>query len=154
MSCLREEFSECYVPNYSSLAGVSAFPNCRILTPTKRGQPSEQERWQRHFLGPFNGILGSFLTCQSCSFQVMSSICKSICTTFFTILIFEFCTQLCTIPLFSQYHCWVLQITLDFEFFHSLSLSPVLNNGGAIVCLFRYFSYLHIQNFHWASCPF
>lgn len=119
LSCLREEFSECYVPNYSSLAGVSAFPNCRILTPTKRGQPSEQERWQRHFLGPFNGILGSFLTCQSCSFQ----------------------------------------ITLDFEFFHSLSLSPVLNNGGAIMagctvedCLRQFIVAEQVENYHCHSC--
>ncbi|RVX21141.1 Ubiquitin carboxyl-terminal hydrolase 27 [Vitis vinifera] len=119
LSCLREEFSECYVPNYSSLAGVSAFPNCRILTLTKRGQPSEQERWQRHFLGPFNGILGSFLTCQSCSFQ----------------------------------------ITLDFEFFHSLSLSPVLNNGGAIMagctvedCLRQFIVAEQVENYYCHSC--
>lgn len=70
LSCLRQEFSECYVPNYSSLAYISAFPNRRILTPSNREDTSEQKRWQRHFLGPFDGILGSLLTCQSCSFQV------------------------------------------------------------------------------------
>ena len=65
----------------------------RILTPSNRGDTSEQKRWQRHFLGPFDGILGSLLTCQSCSFQIM----------------------------------------LDFEFFHSLSLSPVLDHHGTIM---------------------
>ena len=154
MSCLREEFSECYVPNYSSLAGVSAFPNCRILTPTKRGQPSEQERWQRHFLGPFNGILGSFLTCQSCSFQVMSSICKSICTTFFTILIFEFCTHssvqfpffLNTIAGFCRSH-WILNFSIAC-LFHQCSIMVVplyVCFVILVICTFKIFTGLHVH---------
>ncbi|XLU19514.1 hypothetical protein S245_055580, partial [Arachis hypogaea] len=31
---------------------------------------SEHERWHQLYLGPFDGILSSSLTCQSCSSQI------------------------------------------------------------------------------------
>lgn len=69
LSSLRAELSESYVHDHSSLADAIALPNCRIVTQRMQGE-SELERWRQSFLGPFDGILGSFLTCQSCSFQV------------------------------------------------------------------------------------
>ncbi|KAL6993052.1 ubiquitinyl hydrolase 1 [Sarracenia purpurea var. burkii] len=87
LSSLREEVSSCYVPICSSLADVTAIPNCRILALKAKVEQSDQERWQQSFLGPFDGILGSHLTCESCSFQ----------------------------------------ISLDFQYFHTLHLSPVLS---------------------------
>ncbi|XP_047181554.1 ubiquitin carboxyl-terminal hydrolase 27 isoform X1 [Vigna umbellata] len=66
---LREEFGDCYAPKMSSLADIFA-SNYRILTPIQRDCQSEQDRWQQHFLGPFDGILASSLTCQSCSSQI------------------------------------------------------------------------------------
>uniref|UniRef100_A0A5B7BLG0 Ubiquitin carboxyl-terminal hydrolase n=1 Tax=Davidia involucrata TaxID=16924 RepID=A0A5B7BLG0_DAVIN len=119
LSSLREEFFDRHVPNHSSLADVIAFSNCRILTPEKRVDQGEQERWQQHFLGPFDGILGSILTCQSCSFQ----------------------------------------ISLDFEFFHSLHLSPVLNNGATILagctvedCLKQFIVAEKLEHYHCYRC--
>ncbi|PHU04765.1 Ubiquitin carboxyl-terminal hydrolase 27 [Capsicum chinense] len=69
LSSLRAELSESYVHDHSSLADAIALPNCRIVTQRMQGE-SELERWRQSFLGPFDGILGSFLTCQSCSFQI------------------------------------------------------------------------------------
>lgn len=45
--------------------------DCRIITPKRMESQSEQEKWQQRFFGPFDGILGSILTCQSCSSQVI-----------------------------------------------------------------------------------
>ncbi|KAK9272063.1 hypothetical protein L1049_002432 [Liquidambar formosana] len=119
LSSLREEFSESYIPNHNSLANVSAFSNCRILTPLEREDQSEQKRWQQHYLGPFDGILGSILTCQSCSFQIM----------------------------------------MDFEFFHSLPLSPVLSSGGTIMagctmedCLKQFIVAEEVENYRCNQC--
>ncbi|KAI3841126.1 hypothetical protein MKX03_007854 [Papaver bracteatum] len=70
LSSLQDETSQSYVPNYGSLAELSAFPHCKILHPNKKSGPNEQERWQQDLLGPFNGILGSSLTCKSCSSQL------------------------------------------------------------------------------------
>lgn len=119
LSSLREEVSSCYVPICSSLADVSAIRNCRILHPEKGVDQSEQERWQRSFLGPFDGILGSNLTCESCSFQ----------------------------------------ISLDFQFFHSLHLSPMLSNGGNIMprcsledCLNQFFVAERLENYCCSHC--
>ncbi|XP_026391568.1 ubiquitin carboxyl-terminal hydrolase 27-like isoform X2 [Papaver somniferum] len=70
LSSLQDETSESYVPNYGSLAELSAFPHCKILHPNRKSGPNEQERWQQDLLGPFNGILGSSLTCKSCSSQL------------------------------------------------------------------------------------
>ncbi|KAI9108659.1 hypothetical protein K1719_020306 [Acacia pycnantha] len=69
---LTEEFGDSYTPKVSSLAD-SVASNCRILTPEQRVWPTERERWQQLFLGPFDGILGSTLTCQSCSSQISLS---------------------------------------------------------------------------------
>lgn len=66
--------SESYVPNNGSLLEASAAPR-RILDPRKlMDGKSEQKRWKELFLGPFDGILGNVLTCQSCSSQVMLEI--------------------------------------------------------------------------------
>ncbi|TXG60475.1 hypothetical protein EZV62_015048 [Acer yangbiense] len=70
LSSLREEFSECYSPSQISLVDAFFGANFRFLSPKRREDQSEQERWQKHFFGPFDGILGSILTCQSCSSQV------------------------------------------------------------------------------------
>ncbi|XP_073059119.1 ubiquitin carboxyl-terminal hydrolase 27 isoform X1 [Primulina eburnea] len=69
LSSLREELSEHYVPSKSSLSGLPAFPCGRIITKISE-EESDWRRWRRIFLGPFDGILGSILTCQSCSFQI------------------------------------------------------------------------------------
>nr|XP_025661409.1 methylthioribose-1-phosphate isomerase-like [Arachis hypogaea] len=52
----------------SSLADIFASTN-RILTRIHRDWQSEHERWHQLYLGPFDGILSSSLTCQSCSSQ-------------------------------------------------------------------------------------
>ncbi|KAG9151733.1 hypothetical protein Leryth_002021 [Lithospermum erythrorhizon] len=70
LSSLREELSDSYLPEQSSLADVTTLPDCRILSAKSTVRESEHERWKRSVLGPFNGILGSSLTCQSCSFQI------------------------------------------------------------------------------------
>ncbi|OVA09172.1 Ubiquitin carboxyl-terminal hydrolases family 2 [Macleaya cordata] len=93
LSSLKEETSECYVPDYGSLAEISTFPECKISRPNRREGLNEQERWQQDFLGPFNGILGSSLTCKTCSSQ----------------------------------------LSVDFEFFLSLPLSPLLDGSETIV---------------------
>ncbi|KAK9062258.1 hypothetical protein SSX86_019444 [Deinandra increscens subsp. villosa] len=69
LSSLREEFSEYFAANQSSLAVATALSN-RILTVERGVIFSELERWTQSFLGPFNGIIGSILTCKSCSFQI------------------------------------------------------------------------------------
>ncbi|RYR66088.1 hypothetical protein Ahy_A03g012040 isoform C [Arachis hypogaea] len=66
---LREEIGGCYAPKMSSLADIFASNN-RILTRIHRDWQSEHERWHQLYLGPFDGILSSSLTCQSCSSQV------------------------------------------------------------------------------------
>ncbi|XP_058787665.1 ubiquitin carboxyl-terminal hydrolase 27-like [Vicia villosa] len=66
---LREESGGCYAPKISSLADIFASNN-RILTPIQTDRQSEPERWHRLYLGPFDGILCSSLTCQSCSSQI------------------------------------------------------------------------------------
>ncbi|KAI5384294.1 hypothetical protein KIW84_071344 [Lathyrus oleraceus] len=66
---LREESGGCYTPKISSLADIFASNN-RILTPIQTDWQSEPERWHRLFLGPFDGVLCSSLTCQSCSSQI------------------------------------------------------------------------------------
>lgn len=70
LSCLRDELLESYMPNYGSLANVVA-PTNRILTLERIEDMKESERWRQQYLGPFNGILGSFLTCRSCSSEIM-----------------------------------------------------------------------------------
>ncbi|XP_057542213.1 ubiquitin carboxyl-terminal hydrolase 27 isoform X2 [Amaranthus tricolor] len=70
LSCLRDELSESYVPNYGSLSELSA-PTSRILSREKMEDLKEPKRWRQQYLGPFDGILGSFLTCQSCSSEII-----------------------------------------------------------------------------------
>ncbi|XP_030516446.1 ubiquitin carboxyl-terminal hydrolase 27-like isoform X2 [Rhodamnia argentea] len=96
LSSLREEFSEWYVPVRSPLAVVSDTTS-RVLSSKGTDSQSEQKRWQKHFLGPFDGIIRSFLTCQSCSSQ----------------------------------------ISLNFELFQTLLLSPVLCNGSTIMDIMK-----------------
>ncbi|XP_028755041.1 ubiquitin carboxyl-terminal hydrolase 27 isoform X2 [Neltuma alba] len=69
---LREEFEYSYASEESSLADSFA-SNRRILAPIQRVGQTELERWQQLFLGPFDGILGSTLTCRSCSSQISLS---------------------------------------------------------------------------------
>ncbi|XP_071735449.1 ubiquitin carboxyl-terminal hydrolase 27 [Rutidosis leptorrhynchoides] len=69
LSSLREECSEYFASNNSSLA-VATTLSRRIITAERRDILSELEKWAQSFLGPFNGIVGSVLTCQSCSFQI------------------------------------------------------------------------------------
>ncbi|KAK3419162.1 hypothetical protein EUGRSUZ_H04890 [Eucalyptus grandis] len=118
LSSLREEFSEWYVPVRSPLAVVSDTTS-RVLSSKSRDNQSEQQRWQKHFLGPFDGIIRSFLTCQSCSSQ----------------------------------------ISLNFEFFHTLLLSPVLCNGSTIIggctlrdCLKQFVAAERVVNYHCSQC--
>ncbi|KAF3440501.1 hypothetical protein FNV43_RR18785 [Rhamnella rubrinervis] len=118
LSSLREEFSDCYQPKVSSLAELCAF-SCRFITPERTEDQSQQERWQRSFLGPFDGILGSILTCESCSSQ----------------------------------------ISLNFESFHSLHLSPVLNTGATTMvgcsledCLKQFTVAEQVENYHCTHC--
>ncbi|KAJ0040806.1 hypothetical protein Pint_27039 [Pistacia integerrima] len=119
LSSLREEFSDCYSPNQSSLVDAVATQNFRILSPKKSEDQSEQERWQKHFFGPFDGILTSILTCQSCSSQ----------------------------------------ISLDYQFFHSLPLSPVLDSGSSIMfgctledCLKQFVIAEQVENYRCSHC--
>ncbi|KAJ7956941.1 Ubiquitin carboxyl-terminal hydrolase 27, partial [Quillaja saponaria] len=120
---LREEFEDCYVPKISSLADLFA-SNCRVLIPRRKDcsvqeWQTERERWQQFFLGPFDGILGSILTCQSCSSQ----------------------------------------ISMSFESFHSLPLSPVLQTNSTVRfgctlvdCLRQFFVAEHVENYHCSHC--
>ncbi|KAJ1412913.1 Ubiquitin specific protease, conserved site [Sesbania bispinosa] len=115
---LRDESGDCYAPKMSSLADIFASNN-RILTPVQRDCQSEKERWQQLFLGPFDGILSSSLTCQSCSSQ----------------------------------------ISINFEHFDCLPLSPVLRDcftirvGCTLVdCLKQFIVAEHVENYHCSHC--
>ncbi|XP_023513383.1 ubiquitin carboxyl-terminal hydrolase 27 [Cucurbita pepo subsp. pepo] len=117
LSSLKEEISDYNHPPQCSLVDVLA-SNGRIIT-SRSKSPSELERWQGHFLVPFDGILGSILTCQSCSSQ----------------------------------------ISLSFESFHNLPLSPVLRGDSTIVfgctlmdCLKQFFAAEKVENYRCSSC--
>ncbi|XP_031387908.1 ubiquitin carboxyl-terminal hydrolase 27 [Punica granatum] len=69
ISSLREELLGCYIPYQSPLA-IPTASSGRILSPLVGNDQSEQERWQKHILGPFDGITGSILTCQNCLSQL------------------------------------------------------------------------------------
>ncbi|KAH9717957.1 ubiquitin carboxyl-terminal hydrolase 27 [Citrus sinensis] len=119
MSSLREEFLESYSPNESSLVDAFEAASCRILSLKRREVQSEQKRWRKHFFGPFDGILGSILTCQSC----------------------------------------LSQISLDYQFFHSLPLSPMLDSGSTIPfgctledCLKQFLTAEQLENYHCSHC--
>ncbi|KAJ6378259.1 hypothetical protein OIU78_028495 [Salix suchowensis] len=119
LSSLRDEFTDSYLPKHHSLSDAFASPNCRILTPNRIEIQSDQERWQQHFLGPFDGILSSILTCQSCS----------------------------------------TEISLNFQFFHSLPLLPVLEGGATIRvgcrledCLRQFTVFEQVENYSCSHC--
>ncbi|XP_058087894.1 ubiquitin carboxyl-terminal hydrolase 27 isoform X2 [Magnolia sinica] len=117
LSSLQEEILDCYIPHYGSLADTSSLPVGRISNPGEGG--NELERWQRHLLGPFDGTLGSILTCKSCLFQ----------------------------------------LSVDFEFFNCLPLSPELDGSASIMdkctledCLKQFTAVEHIENYHCSRC--
>ncbi|XP_050380910.1 ubiquitin carboxyl-terminal hydrolase 27 [Argentina anserina] len=118
LSSLRDEFSDFYCPNQGSIVEFLV-SNGRIITPKRMESQSEQEKWQQRFFGPFDGILGSILTCQTCSSQ----------------------------------------ISLNFESFHSLPLSPVLDGGATIMrgftledCLKQFTAAERVENYHCSHC--
>ncbi|XP_024961146.1 ubiquitin carboxyl-terminal hydrolase 27 isoform X2 [Cynara cardunculus var. scolymus] len=118
LSSLRKECSVCFASNHKSLAVATALGS-RILTPERRVFYSELERWTQSFLGPFNGIVGSILTCQSCSFQ----------------------------------------ISMDFQFFNCLYLSPPTYGGSSIIpgcsiddCLKQFFVAERLENYFCTHC--
>uniref|UniRef100_A0A7C9ES80 ubiquitinyl hydrolase 1 n=1 Tax=Opuntia streptacantha TaxID=393608 RepID=A0A7C9ES80_OPUST len=74
LSCLRDELSESYMPSCGSLADVAAPPS-RILSFTGIKNINDPERWRQQYFGPFDGILGSFLSCRSCSSEIMMDFC-------------------------------------------------------------------------------
>ncbi|CAH1436847.1 unnamed protein product [Lactuca virosa] len=118
LSSLREECSVCFGSNHNSLTIATASSN-RILPPNGRIIHSDLERWTQSFLGPFNGIIGSILTCQSCSFQ----------------------------------------ISLDFQFFNCLYLSPPTYGGGSIIpgcsiedCMKQFFVAERLENYFCTHC--
>ncbi|KAH1032779.1 hypothetical protein J1N35_044953 [Gossypium stocksii] len=119
LSSLREEFSDIYLPNQSTLADIFALQTSRILTPERKEVQNEQKRWQQHYLGPFDGIIGSILSCRSCSYQ----------------------------------------ISLDFQFFHSLPLFPVLYGASTIMagctledCLWQFVLAEKLENYYCSHC--
>nr|GEW17376.1 ubiquitin carboxyl-terminal hydrolase 27 [Tanacetum cinerariifolium] len=119
LSSLRAECSEYYASTHGSIAVVNALSN-RILTAERRVIFNELQRWTQSFLGPFNGIVGSILTCKSCSFQ----------------------------------------ISLDFQYFNCLYLSPpTYAGGGSIIpgcsiedCLERFFVAERLENYFCTHC--
>lgn len=70
LSCLRDELSESYMPSCSSLADVAA-PTSRFLSLKRIDHINDTGRWRQQYLGPFDGVLGSFLSCRSCSFEIL-----------------------------------------------------------------------------------
>ncbi|KAG8642940.1 hypothetical protein MANES_12G145600v8 [Manihot esculenta] len=119
LSSLREEFLDSYPPKESSLADAFASSNYRILAPRRGEILNEQERWQQHLFGPFDGILSSILTCQSCSSQ----------------------------------------ISLNFQFFHSLPLLPMLESSSTIMagctleeCLKQFIVAEQVENYNCSHC--
>ncbi|XP_010555308.2 PREDICTED: ubiquitin carboxyl-terminal hydrolase 27 isoform X2 [Tarenaya hassleriana] len=84
MSSLQEELTDCYIPCQSTLSDVIASLNLRILAPSGSNcLSSELERWQKRFLGPFDGILGSVLMCQTCSCQMFGCTVEDCLKNFF-----------------------------------------------------------------------
>ncbi|XP_077237400.1 ubiquitin-specific protease 27 [Tasmannia lanceolata] len=119
LSSLKEELSDSYVPDNGSLADISSFPVGRLSSSKRRKGNNEWKQWQQHLFGPFDGTLGSILTCKSCSSQV----------------------------------------SMDFEFFHCLPLSPVLDTSASMVdgctledCLWQFTSAEHIDNYSCNRC--
>ncbi|URE38205.1 ubiquitin carboxyl-terminal hydrolase [Musa troglodytarum] len=62
---LEEEVSQCYAPHGSSLAEITGLTS-RIHKPKSKSH-RDYEQWRRYIYGPFDGTVGSILTCRSCS---------------------------------------------------------------------------------------
>lgn len=67
---MEEEVLQCYAPHSSSLAEISGLPS-RIHKPKSKSH-TDYEQWRRYIYGPFDGTVGSILTCRSCSSVVMA----------------------------------------------------------------------------------
>ncbi|KAL6883595.1 hypothetical protein ACP4OV_011009 [Aristida adscensionis] len=117
LTSVRDEFSCCYVPHRISLADV-ILSHSKVYKQREGNQP-ECKRWKQNLFGPFDGTIGSILSCRNCS-SVLS---------------------------------------LDFENFHCLPLSPVLDTNGDIIsgcslvdCL-KYFTVVeHLDNYRCDQC--
>nr|CAH66407.1 OSIGBa0093L02.3 [Oryza sativa] len=117
LTSLRDEFSRCYVPNRSSLADITMFPS-KVYSQREGNQP-ECKRWKQNLFGPFDGTIGSILSCRNCS-SVLS---------------------------------------LDFENFYCLPLSPVATINGDIIngcslvdCLEHFTALEHLDNYRCDHC--
>uniref|UniRef100_A0A0E0KQQ1 Ubiquitinyl hydrolase 1 n=1 Tax=Oryza punctata TaxID=4537 RepID=A0A0E0KQQ1_ORYPU len=117
LTSLRDEFSRCYVPNRSSLADITLFPS-KVYSQREGNQP-ECKRWKQNLFGPFDGTIGSILSCRNCS-SVLS---------------------------------------LDFENFYCLPLSPVAGINGDIIngcslldCLEHFTVLEHLDNYRCDRC--
>lgn len=117
LTSLRDEFSHCYVPYKSSLADITMF-HSKVYKQREGNQP-ECKRWKQNIFGPFDGTIGSTLSCRNCS-SVLS---------------------------------------LDFENFHCLPLSPVpdingdIINGCSLVDCLKHFTVLeHLDNYRCDHC--
>ncbi|CAO2042260.1 unnamed protein product [Urochloa humidicola] len=114
---LRDEFCHCYVPHRSSLADIT-LSHSKVYKQREGNQP-ECKRWKQNLFGPFDGTIGSILSCRNCS-SVLS---------------------------------------LDFQNFQCLPLSPALNTNGDITsgcslvdCL-KYFTVVeHLDNYRCDRC--
>ncbi|CAL9166494.1 unnamed protein product [Musa hybrid cultivar] len=62
---VEEEVLQCYAPHSSSLAEITGLPS-RIHKPKSKSH-TDYEQWRRYIYGPFDGTVGSILTCRSCS---------------------------------------------------------------------------------------
>lgn len=67
---LRDEFSHCYVPHRSSLADIT-LSHSKVYMQREGNQP-ECKRWKQNLFGPFDGTIGSILSCRNCSSVVDS----------------------------------------------------------------------------------
>ncbi|RWW07663.1 hypothetical protein GW17_00028942, partial [Ensete ventricosum] len=65
---LEEEVLQCYAPHSSSLGEITGLPS-RIHKPKSQSH-TDYEQWRRYIYGPFDGTVGSILTCRSCSSMV------------------------------------------------------------------------------------
>nr|CAD1836825.1 unnamed protein product [Ananas comosus var. bracteatus] len=117
LSSLKNESSHNYVPHSSSLANITS-SSSRIYN-RKAGDQHEFERWRQILFGPFDGTIGSILTCRSCSSL----------------------------------------LSVDFESFHCLPLSPVLDRSENIIdgctltdCLKHFTAVEHLESYHCSRC--
>ncbi|XP_031474078.1 ubiquitin carboxyl-terminal hydrolase 27 isoform X2 [Nymphaea colorata] len=71
LSSLKEEIISNYVSHFNSLADVYALRLSKIFNSKESEGYREWQIWKQHMFGPFNGTLGSILTCKNCSFQAI-----------------------------------------------------------------------------------